>query len=294
MKNKRSSYYIKLILCLFISATNFYSFAQTPGSSLGVSTIPNLRDLGGYRTRDSLTIKRGLLFRSNQLKNISTPDMQKLTALNLKTDFDLRTARERQIKPDELPVGVRNVSLDVLADQTEEVPVLLDQLLSDPRRVSTFAGGATAEAENAMKQMYRDLVTLPSAKTAYSQLFKSLSKSGSSPALFHCSSGKDRTGWGTAALLTLLGVPRETVTQDFLRSNEYLLPLYKKTIDDFVAAGGQRGVAEAIYGVKASFLEAAFNEVQQKYGSMERYFSEGLGLDDTTQRALCDLYRERR
>ena len=283
-----------LSVIFFIAANCSLVFAQSPGNSLGLTSLPNLRDLGGYKTSDSATVRKGLLYRSNQLKGISSADMQKLTALKLKTDFDLRTEREVRFKPDDLPAGVANINLDVLADETEAVPVILDQLLRDPKRVSTAIGGGTAEAEAAMKEMYRELVALESAKKAYGQLFKSLSKANSSPALFHCSSGKDRTGWAAAALLTLLGVPKETVMKDFLRSNDYLLPMYKKQIDDFVAAGGQRGIPEAIYGVKAVYLETAFDEVQKKYGSMQRYFSEGLGLDTATQKALCELYREKK
>lgn len=282
----------KYLLMLMLLIASIFTYAQQPGASLGVASLPNLRDLGGYKTRDSMIVRRTLLYRSNQLYHISTTDMEKIAALKLKTDFDLRTVRERESKPDELPSGVRNISLDVLADASQETFAKLDELFSDPKRKSTAPGGGTAEAETAMKQMYCDLVTLPSAKTALGQLYTKLALNGTTPALFHCSSGKDRTGWAAAALLTLLGVPRETVIKDFLRSNEYILPLYKKTIDDFVKAGGEPGIPTAILGVKASYLEAAFNEVQRVYGSMDRYFSEGLGIDAEKQKALKAAFLE--
>ena len=260
--------------------------AQQPGTSLGIASLSNLRDLGGYKTRDSMVIRRGLVFRSNQLYRISTGDMEKIAALKLKNDFDLRTTRERESKPDELPSGVRNISLDMLADASEESFAKLDELLRDPKRRSTVSGGGTAEAETAMKQIYCDMVTLPSAKTALGQLFTRLAINGNTPALFHCSSGKDRTGWAAAVLLSMLGVPKETIIRDFVRSNDYILPPYKKTIDDFIKAGGEPGILPAILGVKASYLEAAFNEVQRVYGSMDRYFIDGLGIDAEKQRIL--------
>lgn len=284
--------FIRLMLLFIASVAFSTSDAQQPGVSLGLTSLPNLRDLGGYKTRDSLVVRRTLLYRSSQLNHISTGDKEKIAALKLKNDFDLRTIRERESKPDELPDGVRNVSLDMLADASEEAYAKLDELFRDPKRKSTVAGGGTAEAETAMKQIYCDLVTLPSAKTALGQLYTKLAQNGSTPALFHCSSGKDRTGWATAALLTLLGVPRETVTKDFLRSNDYILPLYKSTIDDFVKAGGEPGIPPAILGVKASYLDAAFNEVQRVYGSMDRYFTEGLGIDAEKQRALKAAFLE--
>ena len=137
---------------------------------------------------------------------------------------------------------------------------------------------------------YRDFVSLPSAKTASHEFFTSLADQNKLPALFHCTTGKDRTGWAAAALLTLLDVPRETVMKDYLRSNDYILPLYKKGIDAFVAGGGERPIIQAILGVKVEYLEAAFDEMQTKYGTIENYFFEALGIDAFTQKALRDLY----
>lgn len=285
--NKPAIIHRSVLFTLFIFLTGASCLhAQQPGTSLGIASLSNLRDLGGYKTRDSMVIRRGLVFRSNQLYRISTGDMEKIAALKLKNDFDLRTTRERESKPDELPSGVRNISLDMLADASEESFAKLDELLRDPKRRSTVSGGGAAEAETAMKQIYCDMVTLPSAKTALGQLFTRLAINGNTPALFHCSSGKDRTGWAAAVLLSMLGVPKETIIRDFVRSNDYILPPYKKTIDDFIKAGGEPGIPPAILGVKASYLEAAFNEVQRVYGSMDRYFIDGLGIDAEKQRIL--------
>ncbi|MFC2147773.1 tyrosine-protein phosphatase [Bacteroidota bacterium] len=110
------------------------------------------------------------------------------------------------------------------------------------------------------------------------------------PALFHCATGKDRTGWAAAALLTLLDVPKETVMKDYLRGNDYILPLYKEVIDGSVAGGGEPSIPQAIFGVKEEYLEASFDEMQTKYGTIENYFSEALGIDATMQKKLRDLY----
>jgi protein-tyrosine phosphatase len=290
---KRGIRFLSITILLFTLDCQF-TFAQTPGTSLGIASLPNLRDLGGYKTKDSSLIRRAVLFRSSQLYHISVEDMKKLTALKWKNDFDLRTVRERASKPDELPAGVRNVSLDMLADASEEGWVKLGDLLNDPKRKSTVAGGGTAEAITTMKQIYCDMVTLPSSKAALKQLYTTLAESSSTPAVFHCSSGKDRTGWATAALLSILGVPTETIINDFVRSNDYILPMNKKVIDDFVKAGGEPGIPPAIIGVKAEYLEASFKEVQRIYGSMERYFSEGLGIDAAKQQALRTNLLERK
>ena len=81
--------------------------------------------------------------------------------------------------------------------------------------------------------------------------------------------------------------------KDYLRSNDYILPLYKEVIDGFVDGGGEPTIPQAIFGVKVEYLEASFDEMQTKYGTIENYFSEALGIDATTQNALRDLYLAR-
>jgi len=262
-----------------------------PGQSLGIASVPNLRDLGGYETNDGATVVHGLVYRSNQLAAISPEDMEKIAKLGLKNDYDLRTEGERMPLPDELPPGVNNVWLDVLKDASGSAPTDLLALLQNPKEGNKALGGGKIEA--IFVKSYRDFVSLPSAKTAYHELFTSLADQNKLPALFHCTTGKDRTGWAAAALLTLLDVPRETVMKDYLRSNDYILPLYKKVIDAFVDGGGEPSIPQAIFGVKVEYLEASFDEMQTKYGTIENYFSEGLGIDATTQNILRDLYLAR-
>ncbi|KUG24722.1 hypothetical protein ASZ90_005466 [hydrocarbon metagenome] len=244
--------------------------------------------MGGYKTENGATIARGLVYRSNQLYNISANDMLLLAELNLKNAFDLRTAAERSENLDELPVGVNNVWLDVLADVPASGPANLNSLLSDPQKANTELGDG--KVEDLFKEAYRHCISLPSAQNAYRQLFLSLGDENQLPALFHCATGKDRTGWAAAAFLTLIGVPMDAVKEDYMRSNDYILPMYDTLIQEFVAAGGSPSIPAAIFGVKEEYLNAAFDEMQTKYGSIENYFSEGLGISVDQQTALRNLY----
>jgi len=127
-------------------------------------------------------------------------------------------------------------------------------------------------------------------KKTIRDLFLGLGDRERLPALFHCTTGKDRTGWAAAALLTLLGVPRDVVMQDFLRSNDYIIPAYRDVIDGFVAAGGEEEIPRSALGVRREYLEAAFDEMETRHGTIEGYFSEALGIDAAQQGALQDLY----
>jgi protein-tyrosine phosphatase len=260
--------------------------AETPAAGLQIASLPNLRDVGGPATRDGKTVRRGLLYRSGQLFGMPPGDVEKLDELGLVCDYDLRLDSERAARPDELPAGVKLIPLDVLAGADEASSRLIDEILRNPRRVTTTVGGNTADASAAMVMMYRDFVTLPSAKKAYGELFKRLAEDGGTPAVLHCTSGKDRSGWATAALLMLLGVPKEAVVADFLRSNEVTIAKYQKSADGYVAAGGEAGVFPAVIGVKVEYLEASLEEVVKRYGSIEGYFEKGLGLDAAGQARL--------
>jgi protein-tyrosine phosphatase len=259
-----------------------------PGQSLGIASVPNLRDLGGYKTSDGATVARGLVYRSNQLSKINPGDMEKLANLKLKTAYDLRTAEERKKRPGEVPPGVNYVWLNVLADSPQAGPAQLEKLMQDPKEANAALGGG--KVEEAFRQSYREFVSLPSAKAEFGKLFLAFGDEEQLPALFHCTTGKDRTGWAAAALLTLLGVPEDIVVEDYLRSNDYILPAYQKVIDAFVEAGGDPAIPPAILGVKKEYLDAAFDEMQTKYGTIEKYFSEALGIDAAQQKALRDLY----
>ena len=243
------------------------SQSPTPGHNLGIASIPNMRDVGGFRTQDGGTVARGHAYRSSQLNNISPEDMQKLADLKIRNVYDLRTEDERKKRPEELPPAVNYVVLDVLADSPQAGPAMLEKLLEDPKAANSHLGGGKIEA--AFRQSYREFVSLPSARRGFRSLFLALGDKEQIPALFHCTTGKDRTGWAAAALLSLLGVPKDRIIEDYLRSNNYILPVYQKVIRSFVAAGGDEEIPLAILGVRREYIDASFDEMQNKYGSID-------------------------
>jgi protein-tyrosine phosphatase len=265
---------------------------QSLGRALDIPTVPNLRDMGGYKTRDGATVARGLVYRSDTFNPMSAEDKSKLERLNLKNDYDLRTDAEVKVKPDQIPPGVQYHQLNVLADAKSSAPAQLEALLHQPKKANAILGGGKIEAK--FIEGYREFVSLPSAKHSYRTLFLSLADQQKLPAVFHCTTGKDRTGWAAAALLLLLGVPRETVMEDFLASNKYTLPQFQHAIDGFVAGGGDRDIPVAIFGVKKEYLEASFDEMEKRYGTIENYFADGLGIDAKGQQALRDLFIKRK
>lgn len=257
-----------------------------------VGSAPNLRDAGGQATRDGRRIRTGILYRSEQLGRITGADKIPLASLGLRKIYDLRTVAERAALPDFMPNGAQGVVLDVLADESQAGPAELLHLLSDPQAANAKLGDGKAAALFAAS--YAAFVTLPSARTGFGQLFRELAEPSNLPALYHCTTGKDRTGWASAALLTLCGVQPDDVMSDYLRSNDYILPEYQTLMDQYVAKGVEREILLSILGVREEYLRASFAEMQRQFSSIVQYFGEGLGIDAATQQALRDRFIEQK
>ena len=271
--------------------TDSLSPGQSLGAFLGIDALPNLRDIGGYVTKDGLTVVKGKTYRTNAFYPMTAQDLQKLEALKLKNDYDLRTTQEINAAPDSTPVGVVFTQLNVLVDDPGMAipPKKIAELFSDPKAASEYLGGAEG-VNNTFTKLYRNLVILPSAQKNYRILFLNLANTSTAPNAFHCTNGKDRTGWAAAALLTLLGVPKDKVYEDYLLSNEYLLPFHEKDINEFVAKGGDKAIPVSVFGVKRQYLDAAFAEMQIRYGTIERYFAEGLHINAQQQQKIRAAY----
>ena len=249
-----------------------------------ITSIPNLRDAGGYATHDSGRVRSGLLYRSEQLSKITDADMLVLEKLGLKKIYDLRTVDERAMQSDRVPVSTEYVVVDVLADDKGSAPAELLHLLSNPQEANAKLGGGKAVA--LFTHAYAAFVSLPSAKTGFAQMFRELTDGHNLPALFHCTTGKDRTGWVSAALLTLCGVSDEDVLHDYLLSNDFILPEYHAMIEKLTNSGMDKDILLSILGVRREYLEASFEEMHKQFGGIEDYFAKGLSIDEAGQQAL--------
>jgi protein-tyrosine phosphatase len=256
----------------------------SPGTLIEIASVPNFRDVGGYATADGRTVRSGVLFRSTALAFLSDDDVPTLDALGLRTVFDLRTDAERAARPDRLPDGATLVVCDVMAGREDVTPAQLAALLDDPTKAKELIGGG--KSEEFMRAAYRQIVGSQVAHDAYRHLFTSLLDDGVPPALFHCTTGKDRTGWAAAATLLLLGVSGDDVMEDYLLTNRYLLPALKFVFDRFETAGGEPELLRPILGVDETYLQTALTELAAEFGTIEAYFADGLGIDAAAQAEL--------
>jgi protein-tyrosine phosphatase len=247
---------------------------MTPSSS--IPSVPNLRDLGGHATRGGRWVRARAVYRSTDLSRLAAEDRASLAALGIRTVFDLRTAGEREANPDILPTGSAYEIGDVLADSPGPPPIALMEPLRDPALARELFGADRAAAYFDAK--YREFVVLPSARAGFGRLFAMLADGGRRPALFHCTTGKDRTGWAAAVLLLALGVPEEAVVADYLASGPLLEPVFQPHLDAFAALGGDPDVIRPAIEVRRAYLDAGFDEMNRAFGSIDAYLERGLGL----------------
>lgn len=256
--------------------------------TLHIASVPNLRDVGGLATRDGGTVRSGLLYRSTVLDRLADADAVEFARLGIRRIYDFRTGVERDAVQDRVPAETEYVIADVLSDQTDNTPAEIMASMRDPR-VARQAFGDGKGAAMFVRQ-YRDFVTLGSAHRAYGRLFRDLAEERHRPALMHCSTGKDRTGWAAASLQLLLGVPVQAVMDDYLASNGHLKPAFKSMLDAFESQGGDPELLSEFFGVSPDYLESALDEVRRSYGTIERYFTDGLAIDDGTLRSLREAF----
>lgn len=246
--------------------------------------IPNFRDAGGLGTRSGARVRTGLLYRSVALDAATDADLRALSELGIRTVFDLRTSMEQERRPDRLPAGAQHMALDLLVDSGEADPAALFALMQDPRRASVELrdGGSHRFYVSA----YRDMIRLPSARRGYARFIRTLALPEARPALVHCTTGKDRTGWAVASLMLFLGVSEEDVMAEYMISDLEVRRAFAHVVDDFVARGGDREVIEPLMSVRPAFLESALSAMHEDYGSIEAYVGEGLGLEGEVLEAL--------
>jgi protein-tyrosine phosphatase len=239
---------------------------------LAVDGGNNFRDIGGYATADGHHVKWGNLYRSASLGQVTPEGFAYLKSLGIKTEIDFRSTDERKTDPNVWPadMSVTTYSEDYSNPTSAFAALMSPDINAEKAKamMSQFYAVAPFQFASQYKRMFRQIID------------------GNTPLVYHCTAGKDRTGMATALILTVLGVSRETATEDYLLSNQYYKPVMPKPGSP---ANAQMAffsklppeVVKAMMGVDAQYLNSAFIAIDQREGGMARYIHEDLGLTDT-------------
>lgn len=229
--------------------------------------VTNFRDLGGYETSAGDTVKWRTVFRSDTLSSLTDADMETVCGLGVNTAVDLRYGDERQREPSRF-LGHDQVEVLPLGLNERPSASFLDSFEPSPDAAES---GRTYLTEN-----YRNYPFLYAK--GYGTLMRRLANG--ERVIVHCTAGKDRAGTAAALVLMALGVPRDTVFEDYLLTNQYWDRGGRER------PGMDAETAASIFSARPEYLEAAFSAIENQCGTFDIYFEEVLGLDDPTLGAL--------
>jgi protein-tyrosine phosphatase len=246
-----------------------HSLAQGPR----LKGATNFRDVGGYTTSDGRRVRQGRIFRSNQLGQLTIHDLAQLETLGVHSVVDFRSDDEVAKAGPGLLTGAFRHTLPI-------EPTIGYQLRS------RLEGGQPINrqvTEELMCDLYRGFVR---DHAGHFRRFFELLLAESTPLVFHCSAGKDRTGFAAALVLSTLGVSREIVFQDYMLTNL----LWR--VDPSATGNLPADVTTALGRAEEAFLAAAYETIDTEFGGIDHYLSQELGLQQPQRTRLSELYLE--
>jgi protein-tyrosine phosphatase len=243
---------------------------------LNFEGIANFRDLGGYHTEDGKQVKWGVLYRTGTLANSSNADLKGLEALKLKALIDFRSSIEKEQEPNRLP---ETPQFDIV-----EIPTLdegNEAMVGEIMERIDSGDFHDFDPDQTMLNANRQFASTFTPQ--FSQFMHTVVKANGKPVVWHCSAGKDRTGFAAAILLRILGVPQEVVIRDYMESRQNALEARKLQLWLLRLFKGQEAADKLsiLMGVEEAWLEAAFDEIDHTWGSFDSYVRDGLGVTDT-------------
>ena len=239
---------------------------------LSLQGTPNFRDLGGHETEEGRRLRWGKLYRSSKLSSLTDEDIRYVNRLGVTLICDFRQVIEQELEP----------GLLLHSDRTRlaSLPIAPG---SHNNFIENLHNGIIAvdDAAGFMEQVNRDLVA--SQMPQYAEMFRLL-LAGDEQVLIHCASGKDRTGFGAALILDVLGVDEEAIVHDYMLTNKYLpvdaeIERLSKQFTDHTGSGVSEAVLRPMLEVRPEYIRACFEEIRRRYKSREHFFETALDLD---------------
>ena len=241
--------------------------------------VRNFRDVGGLPTADGRAVRHGVLFRSGHLAHATEQDAAFLASLGLHTVFDFRNGDDVALEgPDTDLPGTRHLSMP-LSDPANSKDFWHTVREGDVATLEELLGGG--KGEQRMAASYRKLILERTGEHGRMLAELSAPEDPAVPALLHCAAGKDRAGTSIAIILLALGVERSAIEADYLESNA------RRHRYKVVRGDGSSGTAidpairkllGSLFEARVEYLRAAFDTIEERWGSVDAYLEDGLGL----------------
>ncbi|AZA51832.1 tyrosine-protein phosphatase [Chryseobacterium sp. G0201] len=249
-----------------------------------IKKVNNFRTVGNIKNSEGKTLKEGKFYRSGNLYQLKNSSFNELEKLGIKEIIDLRNAKEIGDKPDHLPENMSYKKYSAFEDQGDQ--------LSQAKKLVLKGKVNASDADKRMLDFYREYVTENPEiiKKIITEILES-----DRPILYHCTAGKDRTGIITALILSVLKFDKETIYNDYLLSNNYRKNLVQKRLNlannlHFIYPKMDLKVLEKLSWIESDYLDAAFDEINKKYGSIDIYIQQVLGISENKRQQYLQKF----
>ncbi len=224
----------------------------------------NIRELGGLSTRFGRQTRTCQFLRADSLHALSPASQSRLLEYGLKTVIDLRTSQEIHQEPNPFAShkNIRYVNIS-----------LFETILQNPN----------PDTMSSLESLY--IAALDHCQTAIREVLETLATS-QSVTLFHCTAGKDRTGIIAALLLATAGVSQVAIVHDYSLTEQLAKPMLERLLQKAVQNGMDKDFYAKLLTSKAATIEATLWYLEARYGSLEGYLKDGLGLEQQILDAL--------
>lgn len=253
------------------------------GSIVSFENVFNFRDAGGYQTSSGRFVKSGCLFRSGAFSEPTSNDLSLFSDLGIKLVVDLRDQSEKIKKPNKLPTNGQSDSLSLPIWPNAKSDVERALLAGKIREFGDQQLSGEPDTPTAMSNFYRSFIR--DYQPVWSQLLGKLCEANTQPVVLHCAGGKDRTGVAVSIVLRTLGVPMDTIIEDYLLTN--------RAVEKWIAEDHPNGLPSFFHSVMKAdpmYLNAAFEQIYAEYGSFDDFLHSGLGFTDLQRAELSEAY----
>lgn len=249
-----------------------------------VDGLDNFREL----TTPDNGIKPGVLYRSDQLFELSDAAVAELNGLNIETIVDLRAQEELDSHPNthiasvdftvNLPIG--SDPADIAKIMPLEVAAQIRPMWFDGKfeEIDQLLADHDVDLHQTRIDRYQDFATKFDPQV--SRFLHLLTNVQNFPLVVHCAGGKDRTGYISAVTMLTLGYSEKDVMRDYLTTNVYTYEELGQLVGK-----GPRSLRPA-FGAHPEQIEASIQAIKDRHGSFDTYRREILGISDEEVAAI--------
>lgn len=272
------SFLVIISSCVFSCKTQTFSAPEygisKTDNQFEIKKVTNFRTVGNIKNTDGRILKEGKFYRSGHLYQLKKKTLKTFENLGIKEIIDLRNSKEISQRPDVIPQNVDHKNYSAFEDEGDQ----LDQA----KKLVLKGKVKGTDADQRMLDFYKTYAT--ENPEIIKKIIHEILDS-EDPVLYHCTAGKDRTGIITALILTILKFDSATIENDYLLSNNYRKQLVQKRLHlahnlHFIYPKMDLNVIEKLSWVEKDYLKAVFLEINKKYGSIDIYIHQNLGISE--------------